>query len=126
MFRAHIRGRAHKRASAGQHGVSGICGCGCLCQAEVDDAWHRLAIHFRNQDVGWFQIAVHDGFLMRMLHPFAYLHKEREALSDAEPPFVAVLSDRDTRDVLHYKIWLAIGSGASVEHLGDSRMFHHG
>ena len=43
-----------------------------LGDTEVDNARHRLAIDFNNQNVGRLQIAMHDRFLMRMLHR---LHK---------------------------------------------------
>ena len=43
----------------------------CLGEAEVDDARHRLAVYFDDQNIRRLQVAMNDGLLMSMLHAFA-------------------------------------------------------
>ena len=85
-----------------------------------------LAIHLGDENVGGFQIAMDDGFLMRVLDAFADLHEELQPFARAEPVIVAVVRDRNTGDVLHDKVRRALGRRAGVEHFGDRGVVHQG
>jgi len=46
------------------------------------------------------------------------------ALPELESLLIAVASDRETGDVLHHKIRLAVLGFAGIEDFGDGRMVH--
>ncbi len=74
LLRTHVPGRPHEMSELGK-GFSRHVRRGRLGQPEVDDARHGFAVHFYNQNVCRFQIAMDDGFLMRVLHAFADLNE---------------------------------------------------
>jgi hypothetical protein len=47
-----------------------------------------------NEDVTWFNVAVDDAFLVRVLHGVADIEEQFQALAGGEPILVAVFSDR--------------------------------
>ena len=65
-----------------------------------------------------------DGFLMRVLHGFANEDEQLQTLAGGELVFVAIIGDRDAGDILHDEVRAALGSGAGVEHFGDSGVVH--
>ena len=97
---------------------------GRLGQPEVDDPRHRLAVHFHHQNVCRFQIAMDDGFLVRVLHAFAGLNEEFEPVPDLELLLIAILRNRQPGHVLHHEVRLALWRRPGVKHLGDGRMIH--
>ena len=94
--------------------------------AEIDDLRRRLAVHFGNQNVGGFQVAVDDRLLVRVLHAFADVHEKLEPFAGAEPVIVAVGRDGHPGDVFHHEVRRALRRRAGIEHLGDGRVVHHG
>ena len=124
---------AHEARSANE--CAGLCkereigsglGSDGFGDAEVNDAGNRLAIEFSDKDVGRFQVAMDDGFLMGVLNAFADLNEQGEAFTNLELFVVAIAGDGRAVNVLHDEVRLAIGSGAGVENFGDGRMIHHG
>ena len=67
-----------------------------------------------------------DRLLVRMLHAFANFDEKFETVADPESVLVAVGGDRNALYVLHDEVWLAVGSGARVEDLGDRWVVHDG
>jgi hypothetical protein len=54
---------------------------GRLGRAEIVDSWHRLAVDIHDQNIGWLQIAMNDGLLMRALHVVANLDEQLQPLA---------------------------------------------
>ena len=50
-----------------------------------------FAVHLDHQDIGRLQIAMNDGFLVRVLHTFAGLDEQFQPLRDVE-----LVADRNT------------------------------
>src|ERR1019366_10820574 len=88
--------------------------------AKVDYARHRVAVHFTHQNVGWLQIAMDDGFLVRMLYALADLNEQLQALAQSHPVLVAVRCDGNTGYVFHREVWPALRCGSRVEYFGDA------
>ena len=82
---------------------------GRLGYSKIDDARDRLAVHFRDQDVGGLQIAMNDGFLMSVLNSFAYGNEELESLASIEFVPIAIDGDGHASHILHYEIGAALG-----------------
>jgi hypothetical protein len=97
---------------------------GRLGQPEVDDPRHGFAVHFHHQNVCRFQIAMDDGFLVRVLHAFADLDEEFEPIRDLEFLLIAILGNRQSGYVLHHEVRLALRRRSGVKHLGDGGMIH--
>ncbi len=51
-----------------------------LCQSKVDHSWHGMAVDFHHQNIGWFEVTMDDGFLMRVLYAFARTNEELKPL----------------------------------------------
>ena len=80
-----------------------------LGHAEIDNLRRRLAIHLGDQNVRGFQVAVDDGFLVRVLDSFADVHEQFQPVARVEPVIVAVSRDRNTGHVLHDEVRRALG-----------------
>jgi hypothetical protein len=61
---------------------------------------------------------------MRMLDSFADVYEEFQPVPGAEPMMVAVVRDRNARDVLHDEVRHTLRGGSGIQHLGDGRMIH--
>ena len=57
--------------------------------AEVDDLRHGRAIMQRDHDIGWFQVAMNDSLLMRVLHGLANMDEQLQPLANAQVLLVA-------------------------------------
>ena len=79
LLRAHVAERADHGAHARVHGFRGELLRSRFGHAEVDNARHRLAVDFSDEDVRGLQVAVDDGLLVRVLHAFADLDEELHA-----------------------------------------------
>src|SRR5579863_5254219 len=93
--------------------------------AEVDDTGNRLAVDFRDENVGRLQVTMDDGLLMCVLNAFANLDEERETVANRKFLRIAVFVDGGTVDVLHDEVGLALRSRARVKDFGDRGMVHH-
>jgi len=58
---------AHNRSGPREQGFGRQPLRGGLGQAKIYDPRQRLPVHFAYQNIGWFQIAMDDGFLVGML-----------------------------------------------------------
>ncbi len=125
LLGAHVTRRANEGAGAGQHPrVVGIRSHG-LRQTEIDDVRCGPAVVLDDQKIRWFQIAVDDGLLMRVLDAFTRGEEQVQPLANLQLLAVAVVGDGLALHVVHHEERLAIGRGAGVEHLGNGRMIHH-
>jgi hypothetical protein len=97
-----------------------------LGDAEIDNLGRGAAIDLRDQNVRGFQVAVDDGFLMRVLDSVADVHEQLQPLAGAEAMIVAPGCDGHSCDVLHDKVGRARRGGAGIKHLGDGRVVHKG
>jgi tetratricopeptide (TPR) repeat protein len=95
-----------------------------LGHAKVDHLRHRLPVVDRDEDVRRLQIAVDDGFLVRVLHALTDEEEQVEPFAYREPMAVAVLRDRHALDVLHDEVGPACVGQPAVEHLGDVGVVH--
>jgi hypothetical protein len=110
LLRAHISRRAHHSSrTRHQHPAALRLLEDRFGQSEVDNARHRPAIHFRHQDVGRFQVAMDNRFLMRVLHSFTYHCENKQALGGREAFRVAIFGDRQAHHILHGEVRLAFG-----------------
>ena len=75
LLGTHVGRRPQNRSRLREQGFGGQRLRNGLGYAEVDDTRHRLAVHFAHQNVGWLQIAMDDGFLVRMLYALADLNE---------------------------------------------------
>ena len=109
--------------------VCGVCsssrGARRPRQPEVDDPRHRLAVHLDDQDVRRLQIAMDDRLLVRMLNAIARQDEQLDARANPQLVGVAILGDRQPRNVLHDEIRLSLRRGTGIEDLGDRGMIHH-
>jgi hypothetical protein len=78
------------------------------------------------QDIGGLQVAVNDGFLMRVLHAVAGLDEELHPLPYLQSLLIAIIRDRQSRHVLHDEVRLSLRRGTGIEDLGNGRMIHDG
>jgi hypothetical protein len=97
-----------------------------LATPKIDDARHRLAIDFGNQDVRRLQIAMDNGLLVRVLHALAHLHEQLQPLPRGELVPVAIFGDRESDDVLHYEPRGSVGEGVGVVQAGDGGVIELG
>src|SRR3984957_19896720 len=67
-----------------------------------------------------------DRLLVRVLHSFADLHKQREAFVNGEAMPVAVTGDREDGHTLHDKGGATFRRGPGVKDLGNVGMLHQG
>ena len=67
-----------------------------------------------------------DALLMGVLDCVADLNEQVETLVDTQPLAIAMLGDRDSRNVLHDEVRPAIIAHPRVEDPGHARMVHHG
>jgi hypothetical protein len=110
LLRAHISRRAHQSSRTRHHHPAALRLLqDRFGQSEVDNARYRPAIHFRHQDVGRFQVAMDNRFLMRVLHSFTYHCENKQALIGREAFLVAIFGDRQAHDILHGEVRLAFG-----------------
>ena len=126
LFRAHILRSSDERSHAREHSVRGQLVGERLGYAEIDNLRCRPAIHLGDQNVRRFQVAVDDGFLMRVLDAFTNMLEEFQSFTNTEFVIIAVCRDRNTRDVLHHEVRRSLGSGAGVEHFSDGGVVHQG
>src|SRR5579871_4534554 len=75
LLRTHIFRSPDDGAYAGEQGIGSEFLGERLGHAEVDNFGGGLAIHFRDENTGWLQVAMDNGFLMRMLHAFADVYE---------------------------------------------------
>jgi hypothetical protein len=66
---------------------------GGLGDAEVDDLGDGRRVALRDQDVGGFEVAVDDAFLMSVLDGLADVDEEGEPLTQREIPLAAVIGN---------------------------------
>ena len=66
---------------------------GRLRHAKINDARHRLAVHFAYQDVRGLEVAMDDRLLMRVLHSFTDLDEHFNPLSCRQSVLVAIGRD---------------------------------
>src|ERR1035438_9873801 len=78
-------------------------------QTEINDFGHRPAVLFGDQNIGWFQIAVQNGFLVRMLDAVADQHEQFDTLASADLVRGAVIVDRHAFHIFHREIGTAFG-----------------
>jgi hypothetical protein len=97
---------------------------GGLRHAEVDDLRERPPAHVGHQDVGWLDVPVDHGLLVRVLHSLADSLEEFQPLLRIESVLVAVVRDRDAGDVLHHEVRVTEPGDAGVEDLGNVRVVH--
>ncbi len=76
----------------------------------------------RHQHVRRFQIAVHDLVLVRELHRRADVEKDAQAAFEPDFVLAAVLEQRQTLDVFHREIRIAVGGDAAVDEMSDVRV----
>ena len=78
-----------------------------------------------DQHVGWFDVAVNDSLLMRVLDGVADVDKQLQPLADGQLVFVTVLRDRNALDQFHRKERPTAVGGAGIQDVGDIGMVHH-
>jgi hypothetical protein len=126
LFWAHITGSSEQDTSLSEDSGVGFGRNGGLGDAEVDDARTWLAIDLNDENVGGLEVAVNDGFLVRVLDGFTDLNKEAKTIGKRQFFLVAIASDGKALNVFHDEVGLAAWSGASIENLGNARMIHDG
>ena len=109
LLRAHVLRSTQQHSHAREHGIRGQLLGECFGDSEIDNLGRRPAVHINDQDVGWLQIAVDDGFLMCVLHSFADAHEKVQPFAGAEPVIIAVVGDRNAGHVLHDEVRRALG-----------------
>jgi hypothetical protein len=92
--------------------------------AKVDNARRRFPVDLTHQNVGRLQIAVQDGFLVRMLYAIADQHKQLQPLARGQLVLVAIVRDWNAGHVLHDEVRAALWRGAGIEDFGDGRVVH--
>src|SRR5271154_3304164 len=125
LLRAHVSRRSDEATRLCEYSLAGRLRPDHFRQTEINDPGRGFAIHFDHQDIGRLQVAVDDGLLVRVQHAVADFYEEFQTLADFELMLVAVGSDRKALYVLHHKVRLAVGSGASVEDFGDRGVIHN-
>src|SRR5262249_28362853 len=78
----------------------------------------------RDEDVRRLQVPVDDCFLVGVLDALADLDEKREPVFGWKLMFVAVLGDREARDVLHDEVRPPFRGGTTIEDPGDRWMPH--
>src|ERR1017187_8597441 len=58
------------------------------------------------------QIAMQDGFLVRMLHAFAHRNEQFQPLPHGQLVLVAIIRDGHAGDILHHEVGPALRRGA--------------
>src|SRR5262249_366539 len=126
LLGAHVPQRAYRATSLGEI-IQGCIRARTLNRfrdAEINNAWYWLAINLSNQDVRGLEIAMHDRFLMSVLHAFADLNHQLDAFAWTEVFAVAIRGDRCTADVFHHKVWISFRRRTRVENFRDGRVVH--
>lgn len=126
LFRAHVGRCAEEGAEFGVEGFVGERVIEGLGDAEVDDLGAWGALVKGDEDVGGFDVAVDDAFLVGVLDGVADLEEESETFGHGETVAVAVFGDAQAGDQLHDEEGPAGGGGAGVEDAGDVRVVHEG
>src|SRR5580704_14333745 len=98
--------------------VSAVSRCAvAFATPKIDNSRHRYAVDLTHQDVGRFQIAMQDGFLMRVLNSLAYTDEQFQPLARGELVLVAIGGDGNASDVLHDEVRPAFRCRAGIEYL---------
>ena len=125
LLRTHVGGRADKLVESREDGLvrEPLVGRG-LGDAEVDHLGHGHTLVQCDQDVRWFDVAVNDSLLVRMLDGLANLDEQVETFAGAEIVLIAVIGDFDPAHQFHHEVGPARLRSSSIEDLGDVRMVH--
>ncbi len=124
LLGAHIFERTDDAAEARDQGPFRQLLPQGLGHAEVDHLGHGLAVVGGDQDIGRFEVAVDDPFLVGVLHGLANLHKQGEPLSRRELMLVAEPGDGDALDELHDEVGSPGGGLAAVQDAGNADVLH--
>ncbi len=95
-----------------------------LGHAEIDHFHLRPLALDRHQNVRRLHVPVDDPLLVRMLQRLAGLQEQLEPLADRQPLLVAVVRDRQTRDVLHHEVRPPVLAEPCIVHLGHVGVIH--
>jgi hypothetical protein len=93
---------------------------------EINDYGQRRAVVQSHQDVGRFDVAVNDAFLMSVLDSVANLLEELQPLGRGQVVLVAVIRDAYSTDQVHNEKRAAGYSCTRIKHARDIAMVHHG
>ena len=80
LLGAHVLGCADERAELCEERACGKRLRGCFGHAKVNDLWNGSVAVNGDQYVGWLEVAMDNGLLMRMLHGIADLDEQFESL----------------------------------------------
>ena len=124
LFGAHVFRRTDHLPQLGEDRPLGQLTVERLGHTEVDDLRHRQSVLLGHQHVGRLEVAVQDRLLVRVLHAVTDLTKQIQALAHRQPLLVAVLRDRNTRDMFHHEEGAPLFRASGVEDLRDRRVLH--
>ena len=102
----------------------GRCRPQCLGHTEIDHLDHRNRVVHRYKDVGRFQIAVDDAFLMGVPHRLTDRQEKLQSLSKRELITIAKVGNRCALNQLHDEVGPAGGGLSAVEDAGNVGMLH--
>ncbi len=95
-----------------------------LRQPKVDDLGCGFALDGCDQNVGGFEIAMNDPFLVCMVDCLADSTEELQSILERKLVLIAVFGNREPLNPLHDEIRKAIRSFATVEDSGDTGVIH--
>ena len=119
LFRGRIVWRAHGCAAVGQSQLfrdSRIGGDYHLRQTKIPD-FHEPG--FAKQDIGGFEVAMNQSFIVGVLHPRANLTKNAESPLDWQSFIAHFFSEMPSRHILHDVKTVSGVSLTKIEHRDD-------
>jgi hypothetical protein len=76
LFRTHVGGSSNEAVRLCEYGLSSRLWPDGFCKSEIDNPRRWFAIHFNYQNIRRLQVAMNDGFLVRVQHAVANFYKE--------------------------------------------------
>ncbi|HEY7117587.1 MAG TPA: hypothetical protein VH475_13445 [Tepidisphaeraceae bacterium] len=122
LLGAHVLRGSHHRPDPREKRLLRQDEVGGLGDAEVDHLGDRPAVDQRDQDVRGLDVAVDDALLVGVLDGLADGDEQLETLAGREPVVVAILCERDARDVLHREVRPPRIGDARIHGLGNVGM----
>ena len=92
---------------------------------EIDHLRNGVTVMQRHHNVGGFEVAVDNPFVVSMLHRSANRHKQLQTFVGREVVFVAEVSDGNALDQLHDEIRTATFGRSGVQDSSNVGVVHH-
>lgn len=95
-----------------------------LGNAEVDHLRNIAPVLLGDEDVGWFEVAVNDALLVRVLDRQADRDEQRDPIRRGELPGVAILGDGEAPHQFEHEIRTSAVGGTAIQNPGNVGMVH--